>query len=516
MTFSSLPTSHFTLRPSSSDTELEESPLYWNKSHSGGRLLDSESWNWNHPNNSEMRGEKNWQRLTVMENTNTSTYPHTFSAPSNYGSNLFHGQNYSRHNKSSGQQVLDHEDSVDSSTKDRSRSSLSVTDSKTIILTNTPAPWHTTGDKKREGNKVLANQQNHKLVGNVSQLKPSVLPPSQLPLQGEESNTNTVSGSNLETSVSGNKKSTNGDLERLSGGNGETQLKNGALVAKEQPGATIEQTKIKTEDTVATTTDGVDTSDIKKPTSALADCTSESSDNTEKRVEADEKNNNVSEKSPKEVNVLSLKGPASGVLLLNVHSSAKKDKANFKKSKKNSMLTGATLESALSITSQFVEKVAKKKDDMANLDILPHLGGILVRSSSGSRSGSSTPTILSVNDLQTQQKWAGIGNIGAAVSGIGASKLVEIQIPTTNNSPQSQETTVPQGTDVKRTNFVSDGIASHVTSQVGHVSSQNTTGVTRHSASPGTNGTNFQELFNSTKRKLSESTERGLKQALAG
>ncbi len=244
------------------------------------------------------------------------------------------------------------------------------------------------------------------------------------------------------------------------------------------------------------------------------------------------------------------------------------------KKRKNDVLTGASLESARFITAQFTALAAKKEEEesatggsASSAETLPLLGGILVRGDAATatppivgggtttpataRSGSNTPTILgpassiAITELPSQQKLVGGAAAAAAAmatatgltGGTACSKLgSDLSLATTakglsslqklqqENKLGSNQVTTPLESTKRTTNSISDGHAA-VGGVVGHVTLAQSTvggggggGVAHHhqTASTGTNGTNFQELFSSTKRKLSENTEKGLKQALAG
>ena len=527
MTFSSLPTSHFTLRPSSSDTELDDPPnSYWEKS-SSNRMYDSDPWNWNHPSlGMGMWNERSWQRWAATEASNIGDNSSNNHSPALPSPNLSYGGIPARPNTNkSTQQVPSQEDS---SSKDMSRSSLSVTDSKTIVLTNAPASWQSGGNKKKETEKALSHQQrNHKLVGHGNTgLKPPVVPQEENPL---------VEGSNHRP-VQESGSPSNGVKAQNSSSNAENKLSEGevegnkpALSSKE---TVQQQTKVETNGTAQSPLDS-GSGTAQKQQKVAAGNSNESSNDTssvssgvkssevlgsslpqvKKSGTSGDSNVKKTEK-PKEVDVWSRSGPSNGILSLNVRS--RKDKIpQSKKTKKSEFATtAATLESALLITSQFVTKSIKKEESVPNSDILPPLGGISVRSSSSSsRSASSTPTILNSTDVPNL-KLAGLGSFGNAVTGFNTTKLTELQSPvagsiSTPPPVAMQENAVTQGADVKRNNSISDGLVSHVTGQ-GPAS------VARHPNTPtGTNGTNYQELFTATKR-MSENTERGLKQALAG
>lgn len=587
-TFSSLPTSHFTLRPSSFDVEMNESPTqYWNQSTYGYKLADSDSWNWNQPGNGAGSDWTHWQRkaesevINEINNSPAPPYPSSSSssAPSNYASNLFHS-NGNPKQVSTQQQVADQENSVESSKKDVSRSSLSVTDSKTIVLTNSPGPWNSAGNKKKETEKLPTQQLNHKLAKSVkSHTSPPQLeepPPPPPPPEQPEGSVPPPKTKKLPQAVRGggggggdvkvngvldDKKSVKNNKGKSEGGGGDKK-RGGAASTGNNNGSgsmTTETTAAANDDggggASQTKTNHTPTSSPKIPTSAGdtnvmgASNPAPSPANVEDRgglgtttnttkAPAPTKKTDPSpasgsretkkDKLPSNVDVWSVKGPANGILSLNVRHNAKRDKLLLKKSKRNDNMTGASLESALLITSQFLSKTATKKKDEAGsggggTDILPPLGGILVRGSIGNRSGSSTPTILGPTDVPTVQKLSGVG-----ASGLSTGKLSEIQPPAvSNSSPQQQQqqqdsqtnsmSVASQPTGVQRINsIISDSLVGggHMTVTV----AQNLTGVTRHSTTPSanTNGTNFQEIFSSTKRKLTESTERGLKQALAG
>lgn len=553
-TFSSLPTSHFTLKPSSSDTELDEAPMsYWNHSVASDKYLDSSSWSWNQ-SCTGLGNEKLWQRQlsggtssSNSRNSNSSHPPHLSLAPSNYGGN-YHPNTTAR--QKSNQQVQNYENTTsDQNVKDVSRSSLSVTNSKTIILTNTPTPTPhpaATVDKRKVDDKMLnqQQQQNHKLVSmsglHKRGLTPSVERSSKKPLQD---GTNPVVDSKSSVGVAEVPRNKSADEARTVIGSGGGQSKG----STGNGGGGVEQNKMKEKGRTAIKETpggsgssnsgggsvgggGVVGSDgaVKNPVPEAVGTGSSASSTVPNSVSSNhvkvvkEKPTSCLKrappKEPVEVDVWEVNGPANMILSLNA--SSKREKTQPKRLKKKPIVVSATLESAKLVTSKFGSKPASKKregstsslNNSTTADMIHSLpppqpqapGGILIHTSANSRSGSSTPTILnSLDGMLAQQK---LGTLSTAMAtGLSGVKVTELP------STKTGESTVVGGgggggLDVKRTNANSlpDGIVGHMTSQVDHVTT-----------SVGTNGTNFQDMF-TTKRKLSESTERGLKQALAG
>ena len=553
MSFSSLPTSHFTLRPSSTDAELEQSPTqFWNQSDIGYK---NDSWNWNQPGSSE---KMHWLKRNGSEHfsgmNGSSSRPPT---PGNYGPNLI------RNGNSNGvkqfpvqQQVLADQESTsmssaESSKKDMSRSSLSVTDSKTIVLTNSPTPWHSGGgggDRKRETDKLLSQQQqNHKLVNSTSKSHHHAVEKAEKEEASSAERRSRVSRASgdaakvvnggadkakSEGGVANSRSKTegggggevvkekavtgtsNGGVAAAAGGNkgGVAKEKGvaGGGVARDTPPPT---NKLKKVDSIKGQSPAASSALLAPPIPTSTGASSPSADvskaassprdaGAEKEGVAPSGEVKEEAKKPaKVVDVWSMKGPGNGILSLNARRNTKKP---LRKSE-NSVL-GASAESALLITAQFVAKATKAPEvggAVGVADIVPPLGGILVRGALGGRSGSSTPTILGI-DMPTQQKLSGLGGVGATVSGLG-------RLSESNSGPlQENKVTTAKGIEVKRTKSVgADGVGVHVT--------LSSAGVTPHlpTASTVTNGTNFQEIF-SNKRKLSENSERGLKQALSG
>lgn len=549
-TFSSLPTSHFTLRPSSSDAELEQSPTqFWNQT-SFGYKSNSEEWNWNQTGSDR----ESWQRKSSGEQisgiSSSSTYPHPSPAPSNFGSSIIGSTNSSRC-LSAQQQVgtTDQETSAGSTNKkEMSRSSLSVTDSKTIVLTNSPGPWRALTDKKKEMEKVLS-QQNHKLVNNVS---------SKHKLRTEEEQEGKHKKPRMEEggNASDAKTASSADKAEIGGASSNPTIKSERKddatktgVSLENSGSGGDSVGLGTKhaessqgegggtlsSSSAVTSAGVSTGVSSSPPSTATENVSDSAAPPGKK-DADKADESATAEpqrvpvpSPKVVDVWKMRGPSNGILAFNTHKSAKKDKVQPKKKTKNS-LVGFNLESARLVTTQFAAKAVKRKEDGVSVgglgggDIVPPLGGILVRgATTGNRSGSSTPTVLGATvDMTTQQIFPGIGAIGAAtISSLGVGRLsAELQATPMSkkagaviSQPLQENMVIAKGVEVKRTNSIgSDSVGVHVT-----LSSQSSGGLTAHhpTGSAGTNGTDFQEIFNS-KRKLSENSERGLKQALAG
>lgn len=523
-TFSSLPTSYFTLKPSSSDTEPDETPMsYWNQSVASDKYLDSSSWNWNQPCTG-FGNEKYWQRPSVSSNSrNNNNSPHLSSAPANYGG--YHPNSTVK--QKSNQQVHNYENASDQSVKDVSRSSLSVTDSKKIILT-TPTPsshFTPTGEKKKTDDKVQPPL-NHKLVGGAHKrgLTPSVERPTRKPLPvgtnpvvdprtsgacvDEVSKSKSTGDAKSVASFGAGQTKGNGGL---TGGVGLEQNKKARTVAsvnavKEAASGSCSNGGVK--DSSSGINGGVSTS------SSVPGILSSTSVK-ERLTPSNLKHVATKEKEPAEVDVWAVNGPASLIRSLNI--SSKKDRILPKRLNKKGVAISATLESAKLVTSKFCSKAtARKREDSGSsssacaaadvpLSLPPPAqgpGGVLIHASANSRSGSSTPTII--DGMLAQQKLGALSTVMAA--GLSGVKVTELP------SAKAGESAIISGgggvVDVKRTNTNSlpDGIMGHVTSQqVDHVT-----------ASVGTNGTNFQEMFSSTKRKLSESTERGLKQALAG
>ena len=557
--FSSLPTSHFTLRPSSSDAELEQSPTqFWNQT-SFGYKSTSDGWNWN-----QTAGERaSWQRKSSGEQisgiSNTSTYLRP--APSNYGSNLTgSARRPSSQQQQQQQQVATavQETAVDSNKKEMSRSSLSVTDSKTIVLTNSPGPWRAAAEKKKEVDKVLSQQKNHKLVNSVSlqqqqhkvhRAEDGAEGRSKKPrleegvVDAKAADVTKGSGSSADDAKSGS-DSGSGVLSNASGkSEGKADAKRKSATSS---GGSAVQPGVKDAESAhgegartpsASASAGVNTGVSNNPssTSAATGVVGEGpaplgkkdADKADASASAETKMES-SEPPPKVVDVWKMRGPANGILALNAHKNAKRQP---KKKPKNN-LVGFNLEAANVVTSQLTAKAVKRKEEgsVGGLgggdSIVAPLGGILVRgaATAGSRSGSNTPTILGAAvDMTTQQVLPGIGTVGAAtVSGLGVGRLsAELQAPPTSTNtgavisqPLQENMVIAKGVEVKRTNSIgSDGVGVHVT-----LSSQSSGGLTaahHPTGSAGTNGTNFKEIFNS-KRKLSENSERGLKQALAG
>lgn len=529
-TFSSLPTSHFTLRPSSSDAELQQSPTqFWNQTSFGYK---SNSWNWNQTGNEK----SSWQRKSSGERINTSSYPHPSAAPSNYGSNLI-GSAYSNSVRrlSVQQQVTttDHEALAKSNKKDVSRSSLSVTDSKTIVLTNSPGPWRAAGEKKKEADKLLSQQQNHKLVSSVAKVSGAVRAEEEQEGGMEKNKKPRMEGGSVDANCVDSKNSGSADSAKSEGASKSTSKTEGTSDGNKGVASSDGGHERGTKNNVSLQTKGdctVDDSGVAATTTGVGVSSSTTSGASPQGKNCADKaagGGSVKEPSPKAVDVWSMKGPSNGILALNAHRGVKRDNKGKPKTPKKS-LVGFNLDSALSVTSLFMAKTAKKKIEEGVVvgglggDIVPSLGGILVRgSTAGSRSGANTPTILGANvDMMTQQIFPGIGAVGATVTGLGVGRLSsDLQTTPTNSNtatvisqPLQENMVIAKGLEVKRTNSIgSDGVGVHVT-----LSSQSSGGLTAHATGPaGTNGTNFKEIFNA-KRRLSENSERGLKQALAG
>ena len=140
----------------------------------------------------------------------------------------------------------------------------------------------------------------------------------------------------------------------------------------------------------------------------------------------------------------------------------------------------------------------------------------------GANGQPSTPTALTATDLIA----SGVPTSVNSVSTLSAAKLAEIQSSLLNSQDKLSTPSVSEIgsglTDRKTTASVAStatvaSISSTVTanSHVGQALSSVTSAVARR-ASTGTNGTNYQEIFHIATRRISESAERGLKQALAG
>ena len=568
-TFSSLPTSHFTLKPSSSDTEMDESPMsYWNQSGSVDRGgTDSNSWSWNHPFTG-LGNDKQWHR-SLSGNGSTSSRT---SIGSFYTSHLAlnnYGPGYrstvaaaAAPRQKTNQQVQNDSHATTTSTKDVSRSSLSVTDSKTIVLTNAPASSQqqgvASGDKKKGENKGL---QNHKLNGGNGMLKKwsslSADRTSKKPLpdgtnlpvdprlvgvvtggtsgvartksvdelkSGAGAGSNAVGGRGSVGGMVNGQGGTTGELDKNKEGvpgdgnsskmQGEPEREGQVKLSNEARGGVVKARPVSDQNPAPP-----------------ASVTASQSKSVKSKPFITVRQSPPSE--PVDIDIWSVSGPGNKIRSLN-HSS-QREKNHLKRLRKKPISTFATIESAKAVSSKFGIKILSKRSDSgilgsSSVGDLPmgltaqNPAGVLLHSSSASsRSGSSTPTILnSIEGALAQQKLGALGTaMAAGLSGVkvtvpsAAKAGGETSIVTgANVASGSSSSASVDGTgagavgDQKRTtnaNSISDGIVGHVTSQVDHVT-----------ASVGTNGTNFQEMFNSSKRKLSESTERGLKQALAG
>ena len=178
--------------------------------------------------------------------------------------------------------------------------------------------------------------------------------------------------------------------------------------------------------------------------------------------------------------------------------------------KKNSKVPVASPSTATLITSQLgLFQPTKKKETPFGSQI-------------GANGQPSTPTALTATDLIA----SGVPTSVNSVSTLSAAKLAEIQSSLLNSQDKLSTPSVSEIgsglTDRKTTASVAStatvaSISSTVTanSHVGQALSSVTSAVARR-ASTGTNGTNYQEIFHTATRRISESAERGLKQALAG
>jgi hypothetical protein len=422
---------------------------------------------------------------------------------------------------------------VESSKKEMSRSSLSVTDSKTIVLTNSPGPWRTAADKKKELERVLGQHQNHKLVNAQHKVRSSEeeqegrnkkprLEEGGMDASGPSEAKASQPGGGAVSSNASAKSEGKKDVKKKGVSTSSSESSNGVVEpsVKDAESAQGEGVKIQSP---SSGTAGVNTgvssgkpSPTTTTTAAAATTGSASSSVTKKDDGKAEKSASAETKrpkpSPKPVDIWKMRGPANGIVALNAQKNAKRrDKGKPKNS-----LVGFNLDCAHVITSQFIAKATKRKEEGASAggvggtDIVPPLGILVRGATAGSRSGSSTPTILGATvDMATQQ----ILPVGRLSSELQAPPISTNAGPIISQ-PLQENMVIAKGVEVKRTNSIgAEGVGVHVT-----LSSQSSGGLTaaHHlTGSAGTNGTNLQEIFN-TKRKLSENSERGLKQALAG
>ena len=550
MTFSSLPTSHFTLRPSSSDMEsAEKSPMqFW--TGCGYAPVNSDSWNWNQPSAERFGNErKHWSRRDSSSSSSSFPPPPLPpSAPGNYGYSSFHGtrSHPSKHNTAMSTTATQQQVGTPSPAgQDRaaaqsagtsgninnkrnvSRSSLSVTDSKTIILTNSPAPRppatptpaaaaSASADKKKETDKALS-QQNHRLPAST---KSQVSTPN-----AGDKDKKSLPDTQSEGVKGGVDKVESVGANEVKGG-----VKEDEKTKARKPENDNKDAKSKSEPASATQTPS-NTSDATTPAPAKSNTSKESTEPAKKTEE------NARKSPSKVVGVWSMRGPANGILSMNTSRGARrKERAEKRKSKSS----GPSVDSAKLITSQFATKIPKKDETgsgATTTDVLPpSLGNILVRgttaaAAAGNRSGSNTPTIIGTTataaNIVAQQKLAGLSTAAAMVTSLGAAAGVgKLPVPLAALAPivtttlqeniataTAAATIVSQGSEVKRTNSVADrvGAAGHVI-----LAQPSAGGVVHPAVSTGTNGTSIQEIFSSTKRKLSEGKGQGLKQALAG
>ncbi len=167
--------------------------------------------------------------------------------------------------------------------------------------------------------------------------------------------------------------------------------------------------------------------------------------------------------------------------------------------KKKSKTLIATFSTATLITTQLGLFTATKRKEPL---IVPH----------------NVVTTPSINEPLTPSSNA---TVAKAVSSLSTTKLAELQSSLINNREKSSETKLNERKASTNTSSIALATSLAVTTNNSHVGqalssvSSATASVSRR-LSPNSNGTNYQEIFHTATRRISESAERGLKQALAG
>ena len=314
LTFSSLPTSQFSLKPSSMDVECQEPPSFsWQKSLLGS---DFSTFNQN-----DREKSATLRQFGSNDYYSTSNFPIPSSTPSDIA---FSGSStMSKGASTTMQPVHSHAEPVD-----MSRSSLSVADSKTIILSNAPS---TTPSNERL--KVPSLQQQ-------TLTQPMTRPTSLV--QGQ------LAPQNMNSTSAAATPSVNGGVSAV----------NSATTSSNAQNSATSVTKRATHSSAPVTSDGSSLAQEKTeqktsaaPTSVDMDTTSPSGNATVNETSTAETKNKVVH------NVWLMNGPESSLLQL-----SKPPKQHLgEDTTKGGHSVFATVNSALSVTSQFQRILKKKK-----------------------------------------------------------------------------------------------------------------------------------------------------------
>ena len=477
-TFSSLPTSQFFLKSSSPHSEIDYQ----------GLLLGSESsWGLHQAN---VKGPVD-SRPNVFKRTNsdygtssTNSPLHPSSTPINYpiGNSANESSSANTDRGRLNQQVPTKNEQ--STSKELSRSSLSVADSKTIVLSNVPRPKH----QLEKSQRLLQSEKSTKDSTHPPVQAASVKPQTP-PIQKDKS------AVVEDTSSTSKNKSVSSGIDSLSKNTPESnkaRLKDDASTDASTQQKIITPTVTDNKTAVQTSSEPV--SDSKQSTAGSTA---------------------VAEHRDKTTQLSTMNTPDNNVLEFDAPPQKKRHKSVADKKIRTSV---ATLNTANLITTQLGQhSVLGKKDVLGVVSTTQNTMAI------------QPSTVLSSNDLL---KSGVVTSSISSVSALNATKLAEIQSSLLNSQEKATTVTVPNVSsglsgysDGRATvsSIPSNSAVTHkvgstgavsVNSHVGQAISTVTSAVARR-ASTGTNGTNSPDIFHTT-RRISESAERGLKQALAG
>lgn len=442
LSFSSLPTSQFALKPSSMDVECQEpSSFSWQKSMIG---FEFGTFNQNDRDRSA-----NLRQFGPSDYYNTSNYPLPSSAPNDTGATSGNSTSITSSKGASTtmqQQVHGHAEPVD-----MSRSSLSVADSKTIILSNAPSTTPS-NDKLKQPTQQNTTQPN---------TRPTSLVQGNLALQSAD---NSSAASVAAMGVQGGSNSVNNTASSSN------------VTAQDSAGSASKGASITSASATTHNGSAAQERTDRKTSTALSSAETDNTTSSSSSTSAFGESTETKDKEAR--NAWLMSGPESGLLQLNKPMKHRGGSEETGVNTRHSVF--ATVNSALSVTTQF-QQTLKKKEDLLSSNAVVH-----THNSTVSRSGPIVPVVTSADAApQPHLKQPNI------VTTIGANTL----------KVASELSSDKVGLVDKRTSGIAAG------------QGLPTALVARRAST--TNGTNYQEIFH-TAHRISETTERGLKQALAG
>ena len=415
-TFSSLPTSQFFLKSLTPHVDVD---------YQGSLLASDSPWGL-------VKGQPTDPRHRTTSEHSSNSPLHSPSAPGNYANGTSAndtGNDRTRQLSTENEQ-----------TKELSRSSLSVADSKTIVLSNVPLPRPKHQLEKSQ--RLSSSSENvPKDASKTAITKPEGAPSSK---DGNASTNSTAEPSQSKPEVA---KEANKVVEIMK--KTDEKVSDKSESKPSPPTTTPPQTDSKQQDTT--------TAPVK----------------THKKTQAA---GNISK-------------PADYVKNFDVAVKKPRLKGGLRKKPRTLV---ASLSTATLITTQlglFQPSTTKKKEPV----IVPQ------------------NVVSAATELIASSSNTSVANV------VNAAKLAELQSSLISKTPASSTGLSDRRASTSNSSVsLATSLAVTANKHVGQALSSVGSAVARRGSTPGTNGTNYQEIFHTATRRISESAERGLKQALAG